>query len=368
MQLVDSQSGLELIADSLADARSLFLDTEFDSSREGRVLCVLQISDGGRIHLIDTLRLQNLDALRPVLAAPDREWVLHAGSQDVELLAERFSLKQPPHVFDTQVAWALTSAEHSVSLAYLRFQLLSVRTGKSHQADDWKRRPLPAAQLAYAASDIEDLPSLHESLRARLAGVGREGIVHAASIEATWPVREAPDPLSLSSFRNAWQLDVHSQAALRFLIEWFNELAPPERAQAPDAKTLLAIASRLPEDADALSRIKGVPRRFAAARGARLTGEMMRATATADGSDFVPIDPPPYATFEEIRLDGWLSLARAEIACELGVAPELAFPNRLLRKLRQRILESGDRAAGADALEGWRAELCGEAWRQFARR
>lgn len=368
MHLVETQRELAEVAQSLADARTLYLDTEFDSTREGKTLCLLQLSKGERVHLVDALRLGALEPLAPLLRDPARSWVLHAGSQDVDLLAIRFDLPGPPRVFDTQVAWALSSVEHSVSLSYLKFQLLGVRSGKSHQADDWKRRPLPASQLAYAAADIEELPALHRALEKRLAERGREHLVFDASREVTWPLREEPEPLSVGDFRNAWQLDVHSQAALRQLIGWYNALDARARAQAPDAKTLLSIASRLPADAAELSRIKGVNRRFAAEHGERLVAGMRRATAGADASDFVPIDPPPYATREEVRLDGWLSLARAEISAELEVAPELAFPGRLTKKLKSRIVETGERARGADVFEGWRRELVAPAYSEFVAR
>ncbi|MCK6537243.1 MAG: HRDC domain-containing protein [Polyangiaceae bacterium] len=368
MHLIQSESELAEVAASLADATTLYLDTEFDSTRDGKTLCLVQISKGERVHLIDPLRLSSLDVLRPVLADPAREWVLHAGSQDVDLLAIRFDLPEPPRVFDTQVAWALSSVEHSVSLAYLKFQLLGVRSGKSHQADDWKRRPLPDAQLAYAAADIEELPALHRALGQRLEARNRGSLVFDASREVTWPVREDPEPLSVEDFRNAWQLDVHSQAALRHLVGWYNGLSPRQRAHAPDSKTLLSIASRLPETATDLARIKGIHRRFAAEQGEQLVAEVLRAAAGADAGAFVPIDPPPYATPDEVRLDGWLSLARAEISAALEVAPELAFPARLTRKLRARIAETGERARGAEVFDGWRRELIAPAFVAFAAR
>ena len=109
-----------------------------------------------------------------------------------------------------------------------------------------------------------------------------------------------------------------------------------------------------------------MPRRFAASQGAELARELVSATARADRADFVPIDPPPYATFEEIRLDGFLALARAEVAVQVGIAPELALPGRLLKKLRAHVLRGNSIASAADVLGGWRQDLLGDAWRRFA--
>lgn len=155
---------------------------------------------------------------------------------------------------------------------------------------------------------------------------------------------------------------------MRYLIGWYNGLGPRERAHGPDSKTLLSIASRLPENAADLARIKGVNRRFAAEHGEAFVRGLRRAAAAAETSAFVPIDPPPYATPDDVRLDGWLSLARAEISADLDVAPELAFPGRLMKRLTAHIAATGERARGAEVFQGWRRELLGRAFGAFAAR
>ncbi len=355
-RLVETQAALAEAAAALAGAERLYLDTEFESSRDGASLCLLQVARDQQIFLVDAVRLRDLSPLSPVLGARDTEWVLHAAQQDVPLLLDRLGLKSPPRVFDTQVAWALLGPEYSVSLAYLQFRLLGIRSVKSHQADDWKRRPLPHAQLAYAASDVEHLPALRRELGARAAQLGREQAVCEATLELVWSPPDLPVPIRLDSFRNAWQLDHKSQAALRWLIHWYNDQPVERRSDLPDPKTFLAIASRLPRDAADLGRIKGIPRRWAASEGERFTTLLWQAVDGALAADFVPIDPPPYATFEEIRLEAWLTLLRAEVAANLSMAPELALPGRLVRALKAG-LGSGDRGAPEQLLTGWRKTL-----------
>lgn len=286
--------------------------------------------------------------------------MLHAGQQDVLLLLERLRLKDTPPIFDTQIAWGLLGPEPSVSLTYLQFKLLGLRAGKAHQADDWKRRPLPQSQLAYAAGDIEHLPELRRLLGERLQAKQREQIAIDAARDALVPSDDPPPELSLDSFRNAWQLDPPSQAALRALMEWYNGLPAQKRAAAPNPKTLLAIASRLPEDGQDVVRIKGVPMGWGRRYGDQLASLVVRAVEGARSGDFVPIDPPPYATFEEIRLDAYFSTLRAEVCATLEAAPELAMPTRVLRRLRHGLLDGGVEQALL-AVDGWRAELCREA-------
>ncbi len=357
---VDSPEGLERTAHALASCSRLYLDTEFESGRGSTRLCLLQISSGTDIFLVDTLKLGRLDPLSGVFAKPDIEWVFHAGLQDLALIEQRLHVGAPHSLFDTQVAYALVSAESNVSLAYLRYLLLGVRADKGHQADDWLSRPLSSSQLQYAASDVHDLPAITELLLQRARAKDRSELVFEASREALTPSREPPPPLSLEQFRNAWQLGPKSQAALRFLIDWHNGLSVEEKLAAPDLKTLLALAARLPESASVLARIKGVSAGVLQRHGAHLANGMTNAARQATSTDFVPIEPAPYATFVDIRREAWLGLLRAEVCATLEVSPEQVLPQRVVRELKTKLQE---RVPGrlSDALRGYRKRLLADA-------
>lgn len=365
--LVDSQPALEQAAGELAACPRLYLDTEFESGRGPTRLCLLQISSGTRIFLVDTLKLERLDALGAALTRPDVEWVFHAGLQDLALIEQRLRVRAPKRLFDTQVGYALVSAENNVSLAYLRYLLLGNRTDKGHQADDWLARPFSESQLRYAAGDVHDLPAITDVLLERAESKGRRELVFDASREALEPSREPPPPLSLEQFRNAWQLGPKSQAGLRFLMAWYNALPAEEKLHAPDSKTLLALAARLPESASALGRIKGVSPGVLQRYGAHLAKGLTAAAQQAKGTDFVPIEPLPYATFTDIRREAWLGLLRAELCAVLEVSPEQALPQRVMRELKLKLQESGP-ARLSEALRGYRKRLLGDAVDAFCDR
>jgi ribonuclease D len=368
MELVDSRAALERAAIEIASAGTLYLDTEFESTRERTELCLVQVSTGARTYLIDALGLRELAPLGPILGREDCEWVLHAGEQDVRLLTRRLQIEAPPRIFDTQVAWSLMSAEMSVSLGYLLYRVLGIRTTKAHQADDWKRRPLPKAQLEYAAGDVRHLGALRARLGERARALGREAVVWEASREQVLPDPEVPTGLEYDSFRNAWQLDTRGQAALVYLVDWYNQLTAAERAQAPDPKTLLAIASRLPPSGAELARIKGVPRRWCQVSGDHLVRGLLEASQTLDADDRGQLEPPPYATFQQFKVEAWLLGMRAELCEALELAPELAFPNRWVRRARD-LLVRGLHPGGLEAeLTGWRRALLGPAVSAYASR
>lgn len=358
MKLISSDADLAAVVEALRGATELFIDTEFDASRKQTTLSVIQVSRGGEIFLLDALALTDLSALGDVMVRDDVEWVLHAGLQDVELLLERFRKPKPPKLFDTQIAWALLGPESSVSLAYIQYHVLGVRTMKTHQADDWMRRPLPEAQLRYAASDIEHLPVIYRTLTERLQAANRAHLVAELCHELLWPKPELPARLSLESFRNAWQLHPNNQAALLFLMAWYNDLPAWERDRVPQAKTLLSIASRMPRNAADLMRIKGVPPNFNRAHADNIVRGIHRAVREVLPEHFVQIDPPPYATFDDIRLDAWLSMVRAEASATVGIAPDLLLPQRLMREVKERITAAeGRRSVLVECLDGWRKTI-----------
>lgn len=356
MQFVADSRALEQACRALAEHRAFYLDTEFDSLREGTSLCLIQASAGKEIFLIDALSVSDLSPLGAVLGEPGATWVLHAGQQDVPLLRDRLHV-EPPRVFDTQIAWSLVSIEYSTSLAYLKYRLLGLRGEKAHQADDWRRRPLPQAQLAYAADDVAHLPALYTELVARCERMGRVGAAFDASGETLRPAVEPPQPLRLEAFRNAWQLEPEGQAVLRFLIDWHNSLGEEEREIAPDAKGLFSLASRRPRSFDELASLRAVPRRAANRFGRALISGMQQTLARARASDFPEIAPPPYATAAEILAGGWLEAIRAEVCAELEMAPELVLPSRVMKKLRDAAVAAGRLTGALDALTGFRRDL-----------
>lgn len=365
MHFIDSDQDLPKVLEALRHAPVYYIDTEFEATRRQTTLSIVQVSAGKEVFLLDALRLQRMTELSEVLVRDDVEWVLHAGLQDVELLLDCLRMPKPPKLFDTQIAWALLGPEACVSLAYLQYRILGLRTMKTHQADDWMRRPLPEAQLRYAASDIEHLPQIHQALSERLAAADRLGLVPELCHEMLWPKPELPPPLTLASFRNAWQLHPKNQAVLRFLIEWYNELPGWERERVPQSKTLLSIASRMPKNAADLLRIKGVPPNFNKAHADTIVRGIHRAAREVDMSAFVQIDPLPYATFEDVRLEAWLTHMRAEVCAEVGGAPELLLPPRVMQRIKERVTQSGRREEATEALEGWRLAVLGEPMRRL---
>lgn len=354
--LVTSSAQLKECAGKLSEATQFSLDTEFDFAGPAKKLCLIQVWSGsGDVYLIDTLALTALEPLAGAISQPGVEWIVHAGDQDVALLREALHLAACPRVFDTQVAWGLQGPEYPVSLAYLLYRILGIRSAKNEQAGSWGTRPLTPEQLDYAASDVFHLPALRDWLAKRLGDLGREAL--AAEVSAEFVSPPAAPPLSLDDFRNAWQLDGPGQAVLAHLIDWWNGLSAPEQKEGPQPRIFLTLAKMIPETGDELAKIRGIFFPWAKRHGDAFTGRLVRVSAAASRQGFIPLEPPPYNTFERILAEGWIRKAAAEVSAKAGLAPELAFPERLIRQMIQRVEEKKTRAAAAEVLTGWRERL-----------
>jgi ribonuclease D len=242
--------------------------------------------------------------------------------------------------------------------------VLGIRSSKGYQADDWLRRPLPKAQLEYAAQDIAHLPALERDLRQRAEQLGRAHVINEACRELLFPAPAQPMPLTFESFRNAWQLDGKGQGALRALIDWYNAL--PADGPPMQSRTLLSIASRLPSNVRDLARIKGVSPSVARASGGEIIALLSEASAASPEGD--ALEPVDYATFEDYVAEARLLLVRAELCAELSIAPDVALPMALVRRMLQRAKAKGDLAASVVELEGWRDRLLREGFVRHVQR
>ena len=147
--------------------------------------------EGAGIALIDPVPLPDLSILDASIG--DTEWILHAASQDLPCLAEVGM--RPRRLFDTEVAGRILGRDR-VSLAALVGSELGLTLHKGQGATDWSARPLTAAQLTYAALDVEALVELRNALHQELVAADRWNIAqqefdHLLGFE---PRDKGPDP------------------------------------------------------------------------------------------------------------------------------------------------------------------------------
>lgn len=208
--------------------------------------------------MIDPLAV-DIRPLAAVLTGPGL-MIAHAADQDLEVL-ERACGVVPSRLFDTQVA-AGFAGQGSASLATLSRAFLGADVPKADRLTDWRRRPLTASQLAYAAADVENLIQLAEAI---LKELRRDGRVVWAEEECEM-LRTRPhgpgDPLKAWwKLRDARSLRGPARGVAQELAAWRERRAQetdhPVRTVLPDL-AVTAIAHRPPATPKALSEVRGL--------------------------------------------------------------------------------------------------------------
>lgn len=280
-ELVSSPERLdEVIAELLASDRYA-IDTEFHRERTYYPqLALIQIAWSAGLVLIDPLAL-DITPLAEVFRNPDITAVLHASSQDLEVL-ELETGSAPVVIFDTQIAAAFAGMR-TPSLAALHDQLLGLKLGKANRLTDWLRRPLEPAQCDYAASDVEHLLEIQDRLVELLEASGRVAWAEDEFelMRARGVLLRDPDEAWIR-IKEARSLGAKARTAARELAAWRERTAQqrniPVRHVLPDL-AVVGLAQRPPADASEVGRTRGLERRGVNKRDAAEIVEVIAAAA-----------------------------------------------------------------------------------------
>ena len=297
--------------------------------------------EGAGTALIDPIAVPDLSVVQE--ATSDVEWILHAATQDLACLAE-VGL-HPSALFDTELAGRLLGRER-VSLAALVQSELGQVLEKGHGATDWSVRPLTAAQLRYAALDVELLAELRDSMAASLAEAGKTEI---ARQEFTSLLTFAPRERGDDEWRRTSGIHrIRKPRQLAIVRELWNTRDAIARQRdiavgrvLPDA-AIVAAATASPASLADLGQLKEFTGRGTQRYLGRWWGAISAAQAlpAADlpASATPPTGPPPPRAWAERDPEAHarLSAARAglaDVAEDIGMPVENVISPDLVRRL-----------------------------------
>jgi len=258
--LVADPAALERLLEALRPEPVVALDTESNSFHVYRErVCLLQLSTREQDFVVDPLAVdvQPLGAL----LCDGRETVLHGADYDVRCLRREYGWRLP-RLFDTMIA-ARRLGRTGLGLSALVEHRFGVKLSKANQRSDWGRRPLSPDQIAYAALDTHFLLPLAEGLRAELSEKGEAdaAVAEFRRIAGVEPRERVFDQEGWRRLKGARELDAPGKAILRAL--WIAREAKAAEADRPPFKvlaeqTMLEIAKRRPDGAEALARVPGL--------------------------------------------------------------------------------------------------------------
>ncbi|PWW03383.1 ribonuclease D [Hoeflea marina] len=359
MDIITTTEALAAACSRLAKCDYVTIDTEF--LRETTFwpeLCLIQMASEEDALIVDPLAKDiDLAPFFELMADTSVIKVFHAARQDIEIVVNRGDLVPHP-IFDTQVAAMVCGFGESVSYDQLVSRISGVQIDKTSRFTDWSRRPLSDKQLDYALADVTHLRDVYKELKSRLEAEGRSGWLsdEMAVLEARETYDLHPD--------DAWKRlkmrlkKPQELCVLQHVAAWREREArsrnvPRGRILKDDA--LYEVAQQQPVDAEALSRLRTVPRGWErSTQGAALVEVVGQALAT-------PRDQMPKLPRQRQTPDGAQAavellrvLLKLVVEKENVAAKVIASSDDL-----DRIAAEGE-DADVPALSGWRRELFGE--------
>lgn len=321
---------------------------------------LLQVSDGHTAFLIDPLGISAWAPLAELLAAPGVVKVLHACSEDLEVLA-RLTGQLPAPLFDTQLAAAYLGLGFSMGYSRLVQEVLGIELPKGETRSDWLQRPLSELQVSYAAEDALHLAEVYQALRPRLSDE-RFGWVldDGHELVAQWGREVDPRELYRDA-RLGWKLTPVQLAVLRELYAWREEqarLRDVPRNRVIKEQTLWPLARFQPNNLSALAKIDEMHPRTIRQDGETLLALIHDAAHTPEAELPAPLpEPLPMEAAGVLKQLRAVGQAEAE---RLGIAPELVLRKKVLEALLRSGFPNGPYTL-PDTLRGWRRERLGQA-------
>jgi ribonuclease D len=254
---IDNNEKLTELCQEIKTAKLIGFDTEFMREKTFfPILCLIQLNVNGKACAIDPLKTDVKPLLEILVKAP--MLIFHSGRQDLEIIFNLIG-KLPKNIFDTQIAAMVCGFGEQVSYQMLVQNLLGKRVDKTERYTDWAARPLSAAQVEYALSDVIHLPEIYAKLSESLKKQNRE----------KWFENDEASLKDIKYFEanesDAWQKIKHREkknchlGVLKELASWRELKArrvdrPRKRVLSDDA--VIEIALRKPKTKEELTRMR----------------------------------------------------------------------------------------------------------------
>lgn len=299
----------------------------------------------------------DLSAFFALMADKSVVKVFHAARQDIEIVFHLGNLLPEP-VFDTQVAAMVCGFGDAISYDQLVARITGVNLDKSSRFTDWRRRPLSDKQLDYALADVTHLRDVYLYLQGRLTKEGRNEWVSEEIRILT--ARETYDMHPDDAWKRLKiRLRKPVELAVMQKVAAWRERAARER-NVPRGRvikddTIQEIAQQQPRDAEALSRLRTIPKGWERSSYAHGLVEAINEALSIPKED-LPRLPKQYNAPEGTgAASDVLKLLLKIITEDHGVAPKVVASSDDI----DQIAAKGN-AADVPALKGWRRELFGE--------
>ena len=357
---IESAAELEAAIARLRQCDAVALDTEFARSHTYYPeVGLVQLYDGEACYLVDPLGLESLAPLAALLEDDSVIKVVHACSEDLEVLQYSAGTTPTP-VFDTQIASAALGLSFAVSYQNLVEHFLGIAIDKEETRSDWLQRPLSQSQLDYAALDVIHLLEVYRKQVDELDAADKSHWVaeECANLGEQVAITVSPESV-YRKVKSIGRMTPPELNRLQALCAWRERLARElnvPRNRVLDEKALVSIVRTDIRDKSKLQSKAGMTPRQVRKYGDDILFLLSEARLVPE-QDFPPPEPDTSTPVNGAHLK-LLKRVVQDRAESLNVAPELLARRRHLEQLvRSEDLTGEFRLP--EPLMGWREDAIG---------
>lgn len=357
---VDNNDVLAKACQALSTCSQIALDTEFMRVDTFYAqVGLVQISDGEQTYLIDPLAIDQWQPLKDLLTNAEVTKVLHACSEDLELINHWLGVAPTP-MADTQVAAAYVGHGLSMGLQNMVMTLLDIELEKGETRSDWLQRPLTDSQCHYAALDVVLLLQCYAKLLVALEQQNKMAWFAEDMQKLAQPKVDMPPVEAYQNVKNAWRFAGEDLYRLQCLAKWREEQArslnKPRNFIIKDP-SLIDMVQRKPKQMQALSQMQDMRPSSLRRYGKALLQQLKLADeAIAAGDVELPESLSQPLSKSEKKRYKRLQQCVTAVAEEHDLLPQLLGRKKELLALFERYRQQQAWQLPS-AWQGWRSEL-----------
>lgn len=361
---IDRTEELDRIIPDLEKEARVAVDLEADSMFHFReMVCLIQIATPEVTVLIDTLKVKDLNCLKPMFANPSVEKILHGSDYDVRSLYRDFEITIN-NLFDTELASRFMGIRET-GLGSVLANRFAISLDKKFQKKDWSQRPLPREMIEYGARDVLYLLPLADQLKSELIGKNRlswvvEECEHQSRVR---PALTDEEPLFLK-VRGAGRLDRRSLAVLEKLLQY--RLLKASQMNRPPFKILgnsaiLDLAMKKPRNMEFLRELKILsPRQTDLFSKGLLTAVKGAMEVPEEGLPLYPHQRTPKIKPSVVKRIERLKTYRDQKAAELDMDPSLILSKAVIGDIAMKKPLNGEALHMVKGIRNWQKIAFGE--------
>jgi len=363
--MVTTEADLARLCERLTAAGRFVFDTEFVAEESYKpTVCLIQVATDDFCALIDPLAGVDVTPFWHLVADPNLETLVHAGSEDLALC--RIAIDRPAaRVFDIQIAGGFVGWGYPISLSRIVRLVSHTTLHKSQTLSDWRQRPLTDDQIHYAAEDVIHILPAHRILTDMLGQRGRMAWVEEecrALCEIPTPEEEGPQ--KLRRLKGSGSLTRRELAIADALIAERDNLARhydrPARTIIKD-HLLVELARRGWTDVKRMRTLRGLNVSDTGLKRMAAAVEAAKKTAPDDLPELTAADDDPH----EDMLGALTSAIIKDYSLHSGVAYSLIANKSDIRALVAKYVHPTKPAPPCALDSGWRKEAIGDLLHAF---